>query len=132
MERPLTLLIADRNPHVRKYLKREFSGPACNVRTAEKAEAVLADIYGAAGPDLLIVDPDLPDTPGEALLKNLIDRLPPLTIIVHTLHVEDFAHIGEKGVFLVEKRGNSIERLKQIVSTLEKRSRNPKPAPSSL
>lgn len=128
MEKPLTLLIADRNPHVRRYLKREFTGPAYEVRTAEKAETVLADIYGPHGPDLLIVDPDLPDTPGETLLESLLSRLPPLNIIVHTLHVEDFSHIEEKGVFLVEKRGNSIERLKQIVSAMERRNDERLPA----
>ncbi|MBI9085792.1 MAG: response regulator [Desulfobacterales bacterium] len=121
MEKALSLLIADRNPHVRNYLQREFTEARYRVRTAENADTILADVYGTDGSDLLIIDPDLPDTHGETLLATLLDRLPKLSIIIHTLRSEEFPPMGQGRVFVVEKQGSSIERLKQIISELEGR-----------
>ena len=121
MEKAFSLLIADRNPHVRNYLQREFTRAHYRVRTAENTDTVLADVCGTDGPDLLIIDPDLPDTQGETVLATLMDRLPKLAIIIHTLRADDFSPRGQRSVFVVEKQGRSIEQLKQIVSQLEGR-----------
>lgn len=121
MEKAFSILIADRNPHVRNYLQREFIQSCYRVRTAENADTVMADVSGTDGSDLLIIDPDLPDTQGEMLLATLLDRRPNLPIIIHTLRSEDFSPMGQGRVFVVEKQGSSIERLKQIISELEGR-----------
>jgi len=66
--------------------------------------------------DLLIIDPDLPDTDMPALLKKLRDRVPVLPMVVHAFFSDytDHSDVLQKIPF-VEKRGSSIENLKKVV-----------------
>ena len=114
-----TILIADRNPHVRKYLKREMGAVGYRVRLAENGREVLKWSYAPDPLDLLILDPDLPDMDGSILLARLSDRIPALPMIIHAfLSDEEMpANIGGEVAF-VEKKGNSIEYLKTVVAAM--------------
>ena len=119
MKEKFTILIADRNPHVREFLKREMVTEGYEVRLAENGREVLKLTYQTEAPDLLILDPDMPDTEVAFILKKLQSRIPVIPVIIHTF-ISDYADIEEfftTAVF-VEKKGNSVESLKEMVSDI--------------
>jgi DNA-binding NtrC family response regulator len=116
VKKNFTILIADRNPHVRVFLKREMMAAGYQVRLAENAREVLKWAFGGEPLDLIILDPDLPDADETYVLEHLLDRIPLLPVIVHTYLSENESDSKDMGeVIFVEKRGSSVERLKQVV-----------------
>lgn len=116
MKRQFKILIADRNPHVREFLKRELTVDGYQVRLAENGRQLLKWVFNKEPIDLLIVDPDLPDTDIASLFTKLHDRIPFLPMVIHTF-LSDY--IDHSDVFhqipFVEKQGNSIDHLKKEV-----------------
>ena len=119
MKEKFIILIADRNLHVRNLLKREMVAEGYRVRLAENGRDVLKWSYDSSPLDLLILDPDLPDIDESALFARLADRIPALPVVIHTL-LSDFTTPKRISgtVAFVEKRGSSIERLKQVVADI--------------
>ena len=116
METNFTLLIADRNPHVRKFLQREMTAAGYRVQLADTAREVLKWAFHREPLDLVILDPDLSDADESHMLQHLLNRVPALPVVVHTYASEygdAFKNMEE--LFFVEKRGSSVERLKQVV-----------------
>lgn len=111
-----TILIADRNPHVREFLKREMISEGYRVRLAKDGREVLACVYHHDPLDLLILDPDLPDSSGPAILEKIGDRIPSIPVVVHTF-LSDYAgyQTSPGTIAFVEKKGNSVEHLKKVV-----------------
>jgi DNA-binding NtrC family response regulator len=113
------VLIADKNPRIRKFLKREFTLAGYAVRLADNSESLLKIIYGPTRLDLLIIDPDMPDVDITCLSRKLSDRIPPLPVILHTLDPELISlQFSQTPAELVEKNGGSIENLKKTVTGL--------------
>jgi len=112
-----TILIADRNSHVRMFLMRELMAEGYRVQLAATAENVLKIVYSQRRIDLLILDPDLPGIEPGALLEKLADRIPVLPLVLHTHRQPDEAlfNTGNPWVTVVEKAGDSVERIKVIV-----------------
>jgi DNA-binding NtrC family response regulator len=114
-----TILIADRNRHVREFLKREMAGDGYEVRLANTAAQVLNYAFGPDRIDLVIIDPDFPDMNEGQLLKEIEDRIPTLPVVVHAFSSEPPSWIGNpKTAVFVEKEGASIEDLKRVVRDL--------------
>lgn len=118
------ILIADRNPHVRKFLKRELAAEGYPVRVAENSRQVIEWVYRRESDVLLILDPDLPDANETALLRKLKNRIPFLQVIIHAFPSGYDPDEFDAGIF-VEKGGSSIERLKQVVSELLRQHSGP-------
>jgi hypothetical protein len=60
---------------------------------------------------------DLPDEKDVPLLKELDDRVPAIPIVLHTFASKYITHSGfPNGIAFVEKVGNSIEALKEVIS----------------
>ena len=117
MREGFTILIADRNPHVRELLKREMVAEGYRVRLAENGRDVLKWSYDSIPLDLLILDPDLPDIDESALLSQLADRIPALPMVIHTFLSDYTVPSGiSRTVTYVEKGGSSIENLKQVIA----------------
>ena len=117
MREGFTILIADRNPHVRELLKREIVAEGYHVRLAENGREVLKWSYDSDPIDLLILDPDLPDIDESALLSHLADRIPALPMVIHTFLSDYTVPSGmSETVVYVEKGGGSIENLKQVIA----------------
>jgi DNA-binding NtrC family response regulator len=119
MEKTFTLLIADRNPHVRGYLKRELEAEGYRTLLAKRSQEIIDRVINRATLDLVILDPEFPDTDGLVLVEEIQDRLPTLPIVVHTFASEypAYSAILSAGIF-VEKEAGSIDRLKKIVCQL--------------
>ena len=123
MKRKFAILVADRNPHVREFLKRELTAEGYQVRLAKSGKEVLRWVYDKHPLDLLILDLDLPDGIEPALLKKIEDRIPALPVVLHGFFSDyaDHPNVLGSAVF-VEKRGNSVEQLKKVVLKLLRKS----------
>lgn len=115
-----TILIADRNSHVRMFLMRELMAEGYRVQLAATAENVLKIVYSQREIDMLILDPDLPGIDPGTLLEKLADRIPVLPLVLHThrRHEETLVRIDNPWVTVIEKAGDSVERIKEIVGKL--------------
>jgi DNA-binding NtrC family response regulator len=112
-----TILIADRNPHVRGFLQREMSKEGYRVRLAESAQDLLQWAFNHEPINLIILDPDLPDAVDAHLLNTLQNRTPPVPVIIHTHYAQSLPETRTPFI-VVEKGGSSVERLKQITESL--------------
>jgi len=123
MKKIYKILIADRNSHVREFLRREMLAEGYSVQLAENGREVLKWAYHRESADLLILDPDLPDTEESLLLKKLNQRIPYLPVILHTFH-SDYMSASKiiHPTEFVEKGGSSIEKLKKMVAEILKKS----------
>lgn len=116
MEKEFKILVADRNQHVREFLKRELMAEGYRVGLAKNVQEVLKKIYQPETLDLLILDPDLPGGEGLSLFKKLQDRIPVLPVVVHTYLMDYTDHTDILSeVAFVEKSGSSVESLKKMV-----------------
>jgi len=119
MKKEFNLLIADRNPHVRKFLRREMTAEGYQVRLAKSAREVLNRVYSSEPFDLIILDPDLSDASEVNLFERLEDRIPALPIVIHGFLVDyqESSTVNRSATF-VPKQGNSSETLKKVVYEL--------------
>ena len=114
-----SILIADRNPHVRRLLERELKADGYQVRVADNGREVLEWAYRLQPLDLIILDLDLPDIDEQTLFGNLQDRIPVLPIIIHSFQPEGMKlSVNYRHAVFVEKGENSIEKLKKAVSNI--------------
>ena len=123
MQKEFNLLIVDRNPHIRNFLKRELQFEGYNVLLAKNGKEFMGLIYSSEPVDLVIIDPDIPDVIRSKLLKSLEDRVPTLPFVIHSDlfdYLESTSQIS-KAAF-VPKRGSSSETLKDVVWNLLKES----------
>jgi CheY-like chemotaxis protein len=72
------ILIADRNRHVRDFLRRELSAEGYQVEVARDGREVLDRINGEVPPHLLILDLEIPYLEEPEVWARLKDRQPPL------------------------------------------------------
>ena len=98
------------------FLQREMMAAGYRVRLADNARDVLTRAFQGEPIDLIILDPDLPDADETHVLEHLLDRIPVLPVVVHTYPSEYGGGSKDMNdVIFVEKRGSSVERLKQVV-----------------
>jgi DNA-binding NtrC family response regulator len=116
VKKEFKILIADRNQHVREFLKRELMSEGYGVGLAKNVEEVLKKVYHSETLDLLILDPDLPGVEILSLFKKLQDRIPVLPVVLHT-YLKDYSNHTDllNEVAFVEKSGSSIESLKKMI-----------------
>ena len=87
-----SILIADRNPHVRDFLRREFISAGYRVQVAKDGREVLRMIHVDQPPELLILDLDMPYVSGLTILEELQNRKSPIPVVVHTFLTEHAKH----------------------------------------
>jgi len=111
-----TILIADRNSHVRDFLKREMRGEGFRVLQAKTGQEVVKMVFRCFPLDLVIIDPDLPDMEENLLLKKIEERIPRLPVVIHALDSQKTNYfLYLKQAAFVEKGGQSVEELKQVI-----------------
>jgi DNA-binding NtrC family response regulator len=122
-----TILIADRNPRVRDFLKREMTREGYRVHLAESAAELLHGAVHLDPLDLIIVDPDFPGAAAPGWLDSLKRERPAVPVVIHTHYVTTGVETAEcrieKDCLVVEKGGSSVEKLKQLASEVAGRSR---------
>lgn len=116
------ILIADKNRHVREFLRREFREAGFRAQVAKDCAEVLMMVDVNQPPHLLILDLEMP--PGQSLqiLERMQSRVPPLPVVIHAFLAE---HVNQPALrhaaALVEKRGDT-DRLKAAVIEVLKRN----------
>ncbi len=120
VNKPVILLIADRNPHVREFLKREMMAEGYQIRLVKSGQELIEDVHNPnTPPDMVILDPDLPDTTDLSLVHHIHQIVPGLPIVIHTLQTEMIHKLDAvHSVIFVEKKGSSVDHLKQAVKDL--------------
>lgn len=117
--REFTILVADRNPHVRDFIRREMVSGGFRVEVAKNAEEVLRLVFQDESIDLIIIDPDVPGVPAKELLARLMDRIPGIPIVVHSLSPQEPSSADESvPMTFVRKEGESIDTLKKVVGEI--------------
>jgi len=108
MDNEFYILIADRNRHVREFLRRELIAEGYRIQVAKDGREVLVMTEGAEPPDLLILDLDMPYVNGLTILDRLRERSPLLPVVIHTFLTEDVAVLNVRhAAAVVEKSGNT-------------------------
>jgi DNA-binding response OmpR family regulator len=116
MAQQFTILIADRNRHVRKFLRRELISAGYRVRVANDGREVLRMTDVDELPDLLVLDLEMPHVSGLEILKQLQDRKSPVPVVVHTFLTEYANHPAvQKAAAFVEKTWDNIDEFKAVI-----------------
>ena len=120
MNKPVTLLIADRNPHVREFLKREMMAEGYHIRLVKSGQELIDHIHDPETlPDMVILDPDLPDANDLSLVHHIHQLAPDLPVVIHTLQTEMIHQFNmTQSILLIEKKGSSVDHLKQAVKDI--------------
>jgi CheY-like chemotaxis protein len=115
VENLFKILIADRNPNVRDYLRRELGAEGYPVEEARDAREVLNRMQGEASPDVLILDLDLPYISETDLISRIKALKPSLPVVVYSYLAEYGSHpaIGIAEAVL-EKKGDPEPLKKEI------------------
>jgi len=110
------ILVADRNPHIRAFLKRELTASGYTVRPVATGKDLLKAIFSPEPIDLLVLDPDFPGSDPADIARRLADRIPALPVIIYTIPDSDSVSDAFPGhAFRVDKNGQSVERLKETI-----------------
>ena len=78
------ILLADRNRHVRDFLRRELSAEGYVVEVARDGREVLERLNGDDPPHLLILDLEIPYLDETEVWARLQDRQPALPVVIHS------------------------------------------------
>jgi DNA-binding response OmpR family regulator len=121
MNNLFTILILDRNRHVREFLRREFTEAGFRAHVAKDGQEVLMIVDRGKPPDLLILDLEIPHGDGLQVLERLQGRVPPLPVVVHSFLAEHTNQPGlELAAALVEKRADPDCLKATVIEVLRK------------
>jgi DNA-binding NtrC family response regulator len=110
------ILIADRNRHVRDFLRRELSAEGYQVDVARDGREVLGRINGDNPPHLLILDLEIPYLDEPEVWSRLEDRQPALPVVIHTFLPEYPTNLTLPiAATFLEKKGDT-DLLKTVVA----------------
>lgn len=119
MDKTYTILIADRNPHIREFLRRELDAFGYQVRLVENGKDLLEQVYSRMRLDLLIFDPDFPGVEPTDTFRKILDRIPQLPVVLYCVRgTENIDAYAGGNVCLVEKNGQSVEVLKATIQSI--------------
>lgn len=115
MEIKFTILIADRNPRIRQFLKREFVSDGYQVLLAKNRDELVSTIWRDDTLDLLVVDDEILTPDESQVVQRLSNRIPPLSFIIHGYSIGGLhPKLANTAAALVKKTGD-LEELKRAV-----------------
>jgi len=110
------ILIADRNPRIREFLRRELAANGHRVRSVNNARDLLKVIYSDNRIDLLVLDPDFPYMDAVELAHKIVDRIPQIPVVLHCIRgAGDLSGFEGANAVHIEKNGRSVEVLKETI-----------------
>ncbi|MGA8573547.1 MAG: response regulator [Desulfobaccales bacterium] len=115
------ILIADRNRHIREFLRRELRSDGYRVELAGDGREVLNLLESIEPPHLLILDLEIPYLDELEIWARLHDRQPPLPVVIHTFLPEDPTRSTfPLAAAFLEKKGNTDHLKAVLAEVLEK------------
>ena len=122
MDKPFTILLADRNRRVREFLQRELAAEGYCVQTAGDGREILMMLEGDPSPDLLVLDLEMPFLSGAEILEWLRDRRAATPVVIHSFMTDGTNQAAIDGIAaFVEKSGDNIHRLKETILAVLRR-----------
>jgi DNA-binding NtrC family response regulator len=115
MESSFSILLTDRNRHVRELLRRELSREGYRVETARDGREVLGFLYHVAIVDLLILDLEIPYVGEVGLLRKLGQLMPELPVIIHSFSPEEGGPFMSVPMAAFLEKSENTDRLKTMV-----------------
>lgn len=110
------ILIADRNRHVREFLRRELGAEGYEVEVARDGRELLNRLDSDDPPHLLILDLEIPYLDELEIWARLKDRQPPLPVVIHSFLPEFPTQLTVPlAAAFLEKKGDTDE-LKAVVA----------------
>ena len=111
------ILIADRNRHVREFLRRELEAEGYRVELARDGHEVWRRLKEAEPPDLLILDPETPYVGELGVLEGLKEHQPALPVVIYTLEEGSAPALETQGQSVCLEKENT-DRLKAAIAVL--------------
>jgi DNA-binding response OmpR family regulator len=113
---PFRILIADRNRHVREFLRRELTTEGYQVEVAGDGREVLLCFDREQPPHLLILDLEVPYVMELEVLARLKNRRPPVPVVIHTCLPESVNHNGAAAAAAFLEKNGDTNILKAVVA----------------
>ena len=121
MPKEFKILVADPNPHIRQFLKRELMHSGYYVIEAANYNEIFHRITGAPPPDLIIFDLDLPYISGLDALKRLHNLVPPIPTIIYSDLTEYEGHPDiQKTEAFIEKNDDPSVLFNTVTDVIRK------------
>lgn len=118
MKKTFTILIADKNKHVRDFLRRELGTEGYRVLVAEDGKRIMDEMDTKDAVDLLVYDMEIPDADSSVIFEKAQKRTPPLPVVVHTFLTDESERSNSTGPEVyIEKSGN-IDHLKAAIADM--------------
>jgi len=112
------ILVADRNRHVREFLRRELEAEGYTVQVARDGLEVWRHLNSSAPPHLLILDLEIPYLEELAELAHFKDQQPPVPLVIHSFR-EDLANAAQvPTVAAFLEKNEDPARLKEVVAEI--------------
>jgi len=120
MKKTFTILVADKNRHIRDFLRRELSAEGYEVVVAENGGRIVAEIERDNRVDLLVFDLEMPGADSSKILEITQKRNPPLPVVIHTFLTEERERrlISQKGGEIYIERSGNIDHLKTAIADM--------------
>jgi len=116
VESKFTILILDRNRHIRMFLERELGQKGYRVIQVNDTSELASLCSNKAGYDLIVLDPELSDSGGKPIIEFIRLCFPNTPIILHTLWQDKLKYALDSAVIAcIEKNGNSVVTIHQKV-----------------
>jgi len=119
------ILIADRNRHVREFLRRELTAEGYQVEVAGDGREVLLCLDRETPPDLIILDLEVPYVMELEVLARLKTRRPPVPVVIHSCLPESVNHNGSSLATVFLEKGGDPARLKGVVAEVFGKNSSP-------
>ncbi len=116
MGQPFHILVAERNRHVRDFIRRELTGEGYLVEVVRDGHELFARLTTVSLPDVLILDLELPFFSEEDLFTRLYEEFPHLPVVIHSFWAEELdPGQGPPAAAVLEKM-EDIQRLKETLA----------------
>ena len=113
-----TVILADRNRHVRELLSREFVRAGFTVKSFGFGREAAA-VAGREG-DVLVVDGDLPDMDAASVVRAVRESRPGMPVAVHAHEKEEAGDcLGDALVFFVPKADDPSALVEQVSKVMD-------------
>lgn len=113
-----TILITDKNPHIRELISRELETPEFKTYIIGSPEQILDKIYNPHKISLIVLDPDIVNENFTLFFNRLLKSFYNTNIVIHAYaEWKDFFQ-NYTQINFIEKNGTSISSVKKIITTL--------------
>jgi len=110
------ILVADRNRHVREFLRRELEAEGYEVQVARDGREVRDLLNGSVPPDLLVLDLEIPYLEELAEQAHFQDQNPPVPLIIHSFGEDSPSLAQMAGAAAFLEKTEDPARLKELVA----------------